>query len=156
MSNPSTSAQAQITFAGVADKALDKISDGMGNLVNDAEKISSEIISRIDHVAPQMISEIRKTTYYAWECLIRQKRAEGIFYILAAIAIPFIVYLWNKYIIVKMFKSNDLEAVGWGWFFLIAFWLAATILTPILLYYGLSYLISPEYYAVLDLIEKFK
>lgn len=92
MADPSTAAStvstAQVTFAGVADKALDKISDGMGNLVQDAEKFASALISKVDQLAPQMATELRKISYYAWECMIRQKRAEGLFYLIGAIMVP--------------------------------------------------------------------
>src|SRR5512142_325068 len=102
MADPSTAAsaasQAQVTFAGVADKALDKLAGGMGNLVSDAEKFATALMSRIDQVAPQMAIEIRKLTAYAWECMIRQKRAEGIFYLIGAVLVPCIFYLWYKYV----------------------------------------------------------
>ncbi|MCK9567421.1 hypothetical protein M0R72_00560 [Candidatus Pacearchaeota archaeon] len=151
----STASSAQVTFAGVADKALDKISDGLGNLVTDAEKFASTVISRIDQIAPQMAAELRKVSLYAWECMIRQKRAEGAFYILGAIMVPCIFWIWYKYFIVpRLWASKDETAQGWGWAFCVVFGLATTVLTPLFLYWGITYLISPEYYAVLDLIEK--
>lgn len=159
MADPSTVAsaptQAQVTFAGVADKALGKLSDGIGNLVSDAEKFATALMSRIDQVAPQVAVELRKLSTYAWECMIRQKRAEGAFYLIGAIMVPAMFFIWYKYFIVnRLWASKDETAKGWGWALCVIFGLATTGLTPLFLYWGLTYLISPEYYAVLDLIEK--
>lgn len=164
MADPSTAASAassvsssQVTFAGIADKALDKLSDGMGNIIQDAEKFASAVISRIDQIAPQMAVELRRISAYAWECMIRQKRAEGLFYLLGAIMVPCIFWVWYKYLIVpRLWGSQDEDAQIWGWVFCVGFGLVTTILTPVFLYYGLTYLISPEYYAVFDMIEKIR
>lgn len=144
----------EATFAGVADKALDKLSNGMGTIINDAEKFASAFIMKLDQIAPQVASELRKLSLYTWECMIRQKRAEGLFYIIGAILVPIIFYIWYKYIVKKLWESQDYVANGWGWAACIILGAATTILTPLFLYWGLTYLISPEYYAVLDLIEK--
>jgi hypothetical protein len=159
MADPTTIASAassaQVTFAGVADKALDKLSNGMGGLVDGAEKFATAVLSRIDQVAPQMAVELRKVSAYAWECMIRQKRAEGLFYLIGAIMVPAMFFIWYRYFIVrKLWTSKDETAQGWGWALCVIFGLAATGLTPLFLYWGLTYLISPEYYAVMDLIEK--
>ena len=86
--------------------------------------------------------------------MIRQKRAEGVFYIIGAIMAPAIFYIWYKYIIKKLWALDDSDANIFGWVVCIALGLATTAITPLCLYWGITYLISPEYYAVMDMIEK--
>jgi hypothetical protein len=77
------------------------------------------------------------------------------FYLIGAIMVPCMFLLWYKYFIVKrLWASADEDAQDWGWALSFTFGLTTTILTPTFLYWGLTYLISPEYYAVMDLIEK--
>ncbi len=111
------------------------------------------VLSRIDQVAPQVSSEIHKISIYAWECLIRQKRAEGIIYLVIAIFLPCLFLLFNKYVIKKLWNLYN-EGFFWGWVLYIGSFIVTGWCTLSFLYYGVMYLVSPEYYIVIDLLNR--
>lgn len=53
-----------------------------------------------------------------------------------------------------MWGSKSDDAIAWGWVLCVIGGIITTLITPLYLYWGLTYLISPEYYAVFDMIKK--
>ncbi len=141
----------------VLNNVVDKLGSGADRLITDAEKFATEFIKRIDAVAPQIATELKNIGLYAWKCLVRQQLAEGIFYTLAGVTIPILMYLWFKIFVSRFFDKHDGFYDPWdgGLSILSALLLISSIIgTSVCLFYGITHLISPEYYAVEELLEK--
>lgn len=141
----------------VINNIANKFGNGADRIMSDIEKLSTEFLKRVDVIAPQMASEIKRIGLYAWQCLVRQQIAEGIFYILAGIAIPVLMYLYFK-LVMKPYCSIKHNPYDDFSTFLIVIGVVSTIasiiMTGCFLFYGITHIISPEYYAIEELILK--
>lgn len=134
-----------------------KLGNGAERIITDAEKFATEIVRRIDVIAPQIANEIKKIGLYAWQVLVKQQLAEGIFYLIAAIVIPITLYLWFKLFIKKVCVINgnyDDPADGGITIITIILCILTLIGSGAFLFYGITHIMSPEYWAVIELLEK--
>lgn len=141
----------------VINNVVDKLGNGADRLITDAEKFATEFIRRVDSIAPQIATELKSVGLYAWKCLVRQQLAEGIFYTIAGVMIPVLFYIYFRLFVKPYYNSDgsfDDPWDGFFTFFSILLGLGSIIASGIFLFNGITHLISPEYYAVEELIEK--
>lgn len=141
----------------VLNNVVEKLGNGADRLITDAEKFASGFLHRIDSVAPQIAADIKKIGLYAWQCMVRQQLAEGIFYTIAAVALPTLMYIYFRKLIPLFRDRSGVYSDPWdgGFIFVsILLCIGATVGSSIFLFYGVTHIMSPEYYAVEEFIEK--
>jgi hypothetical protein len=142
----------------VVNNVIDKFGNGMDRIITDAEKFATEFIKRVDTIAPQIAAELKTIGLYAWNCLVRQQIAEGIFYSIAGVALLVLLWFYFKFLI-KPYCSGGRFSDPWdGGLTLLTIFLTlgCIIGCGVFLFNGITHLISPEYYAVKELIQQFR
>ncbi len=127
----------------VINNVVDKLGNGADRLISDAEKFATEFIKRVDSVAPQIATELKNIGLYAWQCLVRQQLAEGIFYTIAGVMIPVLFYIYFRLFVKPHYNRdgsfND-PLDGGLTFFSILLGLGTIIVSGIFLFNGITHL----------------
>jgi hypothetical protein len=144
--------------AAVVNNVVDKFGNGMDRLITDAEKFATEFIKRVDTIAPQIAAELKTIGLYAWKCLVRQQIAEGIFYSIAGVALLIILWFYFKLLVKPYcYDGKFRDPCDGGLTLLSIFMISGCLIgSGMFLFNGITHLISPEYYAVEELLEKIK
>jgi hypothetical protein len=144
--------------AAVVNNVVDKFGNGMDRLITDAEKFATEFIKRVDTIAPQIAAELKTIGLYAWKCLVRQQIAEGIFYSIAGVALLIILWFYFKLLVKPYCYDGKFRDPSEGALTFLSMCMIAGCLigSGAFLFNGITHLISPEYYAAEELLEKIK
>ena len=139
-----------------AERSINHVVDTIGNggdrLITDVEKVTAEIVRRIDAVSPKVLEHLESVSAKAWEVLVERERLAGCFSLFSAILLLILLGYLTKFFIRKwnnsIHRAEDLS--------IFSYIIVAPIITLVIIllaHSGFEHLLFPEYFAAQELID---
>lgn len=119
---------------------MSDINNSINNLVN----IATDLIKKFETLAPNL-----------WNCFIKQKIVEGWFNLGFSLVIIVLLIFFLRFAKKFFYQNGEFDDPSEGIFALLSMIAIGTCIWFIcsFLYFGVSYLISPEYFVIKDFIK---